>query len=71
MLLPLQAPGNRHHSKDGLKEFAEMAFFARARNTGNMSEVVDKLKANLRQAGLLRVIAIGCQTASCALSMPL
>lgn len=46
----MQSQGNRQGSNDGLKEFAEMAFFSRARNTGKMSEVVDKLKANLRQA---------------------
>ena len=35
---------------DGLKQhFAEISFFSRARNTGKMGEVVDKLKANLRQ----------------------
>lgn len=35
---------------DGLKQhFAEINFFSRARNTGKMGEVVDKLKANLRQ----------------------
>lgn len=50
LLLALQTQGHLRGSKDGLKEFAEMAFFSRARNTGKMSEVVDKLKANLRQA---------------------
>ena len=30
------------------QQFAEMAFFSRARTTGKMGEVVDKLKANLR-----------------------
>lgn len=33
---------------EGLKQFAEMTFFSRARTTGKMSEVVDKLKCNLR-----------------------
>ncbi len=37
------------HGKDGLQQrFADMAFFSRARTTGKMGEVVDKLKANLR-----------------------
>ena len=39
-------------NQDGLKEFAELAFFSRARTTGQMSQVVDQLKANLRQASL-------------------
>lgn len=30
------------------QQFAELAFFCRARSTGQMGEVVDKLKANLR-----------------------
>ena len=30
------------------QQFAELAFFSRARSTGQMGEVVDKLKANLR-----------------------
>ena len=39
------------HGKDGLQQhFADMAFFSRARTTGKMGEVVDKLKANLRYA---------------------
>jgi len=39
------------HAKDGLQQrFADMAFFSRARTTGKMGEVVDKLKANLRYA---------------------
>ena len=35
------------------QQFAEMAFFSRARNTGKMGEVVDKLKANLRSTSPL------------------
>lgn len=50
LLLALQSRRDMHDSKDGLKEFAEMPFFSRARTTGQMSDVVDKLKANLRQA---------------------
>ena len=69
VLLALQSRRDMHGSKDGLDEFAEMAFFSRARTTGQMSEVVDKLKANLRQAlSPLLCVAISCQTATCALS---
>lgn len=44
----LQGRGDMH-GKEGLQQhFADMAFFSRARTTGRMGEVVDKLKANLR-----------------------
>ena len=49
MKINFQARGDMNGA-DGLKQhFAEINFFSRARNTGKMGEVVDKLKANLRQ----------------------
>lgn len=69
LLLALQSRRDMHDSKDGLKEFAEMPFFSRARTTGQMSEIVDKLKANLRQArSPLLYAAISCQAATCVLN---
>ncbi|DBB00143.1 TPA: hypothetical protein ACH3X1_013988 [Trebouxia sp. C0004] len=50
--ITLMVPQGRSdvHGKDGLQQqFADMAFFSRARTTGKMGEVVDKLKANLRE----------------------
>ena len=65
----MQSHQDMHDGKDGLKEFAELAFFSRARTTGQMSEVVDKLKANLRQGhSPLLCIVFSCQAATCALS---
>ena len=47
------------HGKDGLQQrFADMAFFSRARTTGKMGEVVDKLKANLRYAIYLTCVML-------------
>ena len=47
----LQHRGDVHGQNCLKQHFAEMAFFSRARTTGKMGEVVNKLKANLRYAG--------------------
>ena len=50
---------NDAHGKAGLQQhFADMAFFSRARTTGKMGEVVDKLKANLRYAIYLTWVTV-------------
>ncbi len=44
----MQACGDIHGEDRVKQHFVGMAFFSRARTTGKMGEVVDKLKANLR-----------------------
>ena len=56
------------HGKDGLQQrFADMAFFSRARTTGKMGEVVDKLKANLRYAIYLALCDVAWHTMPCCM----